>query len=176
MIQQVDEEVSLIFKDQSATGAELNESQGDKDSNRTLSYTIGHSLNGDTDQSNSSTVLELDQDTSTEVSSNLSLPPTPQFIFSEPSDHRQTPPAGENSFSLNSPVQSSPQYCFADPAIQSQLSPEPERVISISSPVLSQSLFSQPQTPVKRDTNDRFNGILYHVHANEHVTTIVFSS
>ena len=140
MIQQVDEEVSLIFKDQSATGAELNESQGDEDSNRTLSYTIGHSLNGDADQSDRSTVLELDQDISTEVSSNLSLPPTPQFIFSEPSDHSQTPPAGENSYSLTSPVQSSPQYCFAEPAIQSQLSPEPDRVISISSPLCYPSL------------------------------------
>ena len=29
---------------------------------------------------------------------------------------------------------------------------------------------------MKRDTNDRFNGILYHVHAHDGYTTIIFSS
>ena len=189
MIHQVDEEVSSIYKDQSETGTELNESQAN-DSSNTLSYSLGNSVNGSADQSHQvdslglqDTVLDQDQQTTTvENSSNSDSPiPPTQFTFSEPSHQTQTQTPflemlGENSSSLNSPPQSMPKYSFAEPAVQDQYSPVSDRVACSISPVQSQSLLPQAQTPLNWDTNDRFNGILYHVYAHDGYTTIVFSS
>ena len=86
--------------------------------------------------------------------------------FTEPTDQDQIILTG-NSTGVNLSPKSRTQYSFAAPATQDQYSP----VSEIISPLQSQSLFSQTQTPVKRVTNDRFNGILYHIH-----TTIIFSS
>ena len=117
------------------------------------------------------------------------IPPARQFSFSEPTDQDQimltgnstrfTEPTDQdqimltgNSTGLNLSPKSRTQFSFAAPATQDQYSP----VSEIISPLQSQSLFSQTQTPVKRDTNDRFNGILYHIHAHDGYTTIIFSS
>ena len=176
MIHQVDEEVSMIFRD----GTGLNENPENNDSSSTLNYSVEILDIESADQSHHTTVLEHDQQTTTleekNSSINSTIPPSPQFTLSRPSEQGLSSPVVVSSPSLNSTVQSRPHYLFAEPTIPDQYSPVTDRITNNISPVQSQSLLAQPQTPMKRNTNDRFNGILYHVHAHDGYTTIVFSS
>ena len=111
MLQQLDNEISLNFKDQPGRESETNEQQENDLSDSTLSdiqsFNFGNSDSKNADQDHQSTVLEQGRQPNTVPESNLSsvssAQHSPQFTFSDPSNQVQPPSLNSNGF--NTPNQ-----------------------------------------------------------------------